>query len=140
MRGDFGNALMKAVTKAKRRLTLSLVGLGWLDETEVETIPGAKPVAVDAGTGEIINPTPSLPSPGPQGGLSDSRPAWSAEERRAFTAAVVEGMGVGMAQLKQLLPELGDNARLSDLGAVDDVIALVRERHAQAMSDGAEAA
>lgn len=47
MRGDLGNVMMKAVTKAKRRLTLSLCGLGWLDETEVETIPDAKPVAVD---------------------------------------------------------------------------------------------
>lgn len=43
MRGDFGNALMKAVTKAKRRVTLSICGLGMLDETEVETIPDAKP-------------------------------------------------------------------------------------------------
>jgi len=42
---------MKAVTKAKRRLTLSLCGLGWLDETEVETIPTAEPVVVtEAGT------------------------------------------------------------------------------------------
>lgn len=41
MRGDFGNALMKAVTKAKRRVTLSICGLGMLDETEVETIPQA---------------------------------------------------------------------------------------------------
>ena len=41
MRGDFGNALMKAVTKAKRRVTLSICGLGMLDETEVETIPDA---------------------------------------------------------------------------------------------------
>ena len=32
------NALMKAETKARRRATLSLVGLGWLDETEIETI------------------------------------------------------------------------------------------------------
>lgn len=53
MRGDMANAVMKAVTKAKRRVTLSLCGLGWLDETEVETIPDAKPVAV-AETGEII--------------------------------------------------------------------------------------
>jgi hypothetical protein len=45
MRGDFGNALMKAVTKAKRRVTLSLCGLGMLDETEVETIPDARPEA-----------------------------------------------------------------------------------------------
>ena len=33
------NALMKAETKAKRRVTLSICGLGMLDETEVETIP-----------------------------------------------------------------------------------------------------
>ena len=32
------NAYMKAETKAKRRVTLSICGLGWLDETEVETI------------------------------------------------------------------------------------------------------
>jgi len=44
MRGDFGNAVMKAVTKAKRRLTLSICGLGMLDETEVETIPDARPL------------------------------------------------------------------------------------------------
>lgn len=54
MRGDFGNALMKAITKAKRRVTLSICGLGWLDETEVETIPGARPVNV-APTGEIVH-------------------------------------------------------------------------------------
>lgn len=35
------NALMKAETKAKRRVTLSICGLGMLDETEIETIPGA---------------------------------------------------------------------------------------------------
>ena len=35
------NAMMKAVTKAKRRVTLSLSGLGWLDGT-LETIPGAQ--------------------------------------------------------------------------------------------------
>jgi hypothetical protein len=33
------NAYMKAETKAKRRLTLSMGGLGMLDETEIETIP-----------------------------------------------------------------------------------------------------
>ena len=45
LRGDaLANAEMKALTKAKRRLTLSLAGLGWLDETETETIPGAQRV------------------------------------------------------------------------------------------------
>ena len=37
------NALMKAETKAKRRVTLSLVGLSTLDESEVDSIPGAQP-------------------------------------------------------------------------------------------------
>ena len=53
MRGDFGNALMKAVTKAKRRLTLSICGLGMLDETEISSIPDARPVQVDIETGEV---------------------------------------------------------------------------------------
>jgi hypothetical protein len=39
-KGDnLANALMKAETKAKRRVTLSICGLGVLDETELETIP-----------------------------------------------------------------------------------------------------
>jgi hypothetical protein len=54
MQGNLANAQMKAVTKAKRRLTLSLCGLGWLDETEVETIPDAKTITVSE-TGEIID-------------------------------------------------------------------------------------
>jgi len=37
------NAMMKAETKAKRRLTLSLAGLGWPDESEVVDIPSAQP-------------------------------------------------------------------------------------------------
>jgi hypothetical protein len=35
--------MMKAVTKAKRRVTLSICGLGMLDETEVDSVPGATP-------------------------------------------------------------------------------------------------
>jgi hypothetical protein len=33
------NLILKAITKAKRRVTLSISGLGFLDETEVEDIP-----------------------------------------------------------------------------------------------------
>lgn len=46
------NALMKAETKAKRRVTLSICGLGMLDETEVESIPAA-------------HVAPALPADGP---------------------------------------------------------------------------
>jgi hypothetical protein len=58
MQGNLGNVQMKAVTKAKRRLTLSLCGLGWLDETEVETIRDAKLANVTPDTGEIIDSVP----------------------------------------------------------------------------------
>ncbi len=73
MRGDVrANTILKAITKGKRRVTLSLSGLGWLDETEVEDIPGARPPPeiktvmrpaelstgerIDRETGEIIEP------------------------------------------------------------------------------------
>jgi hypothetical protein len=40
LRGEaLANALMRAETKAKRRVTLSIAGLGWLDEMELDTIP-----------------------------------------------------------------------------------------------------
>ena len=43
LRGEaLANAMMKAETKAKRRVTLSICGLGILDETEVDSIPGAR--------------------------------------------------------------------------------------------------
>jgi hypothetical protein len=51
---NYANARMKSVTKAKRRLTLSLAGLGMVDETELETIPDVKHVQVDHTTGEVI--------------------------------------------------------------------------------------
>lgn len=39
---QLANAIMKAETKAKRRVTLSICGLGMLDENEVESIQGAE--------------------------------------------------------------------------------------------------
>ena len=39
---SLANAFMKAETKAKRRVTLSIAGLGMLDETEISSIPGAQ--------------------------------------------------------------------------------------------------
>jgi hypothetical protein len=47
------NQLMKAETKAKRRVTLSICGLGWLDESEANSVPGAARVIVDD-QGEIV--------------------------------------------------------------------------------------
>lgn len=52
------NAYMKAVTKAKRRAVLSICGLGLLDETEIESIPGAAPVQHQEVAVEQPAPTP----------------------------------------------------------------------------------
>jgi hypothetical protein len=54
------NAILKAVTKAKRRTTLSIAGLGFLDEMEIEDIPrrpapAALLPAHDPETGEILD-------------------------------------------------------------------------------------
>ena len=47
------NAIMKAETKAKRRVTLSICGMGFTDASEIESIPNAETVEVDYETGEI---------------------------------------------------------------------------------------
>lgn len=63
LKGDaLANALMKAETKAKRRVTLSICGLGMTDETEIETIPNAQKVDVDVETGEIQEGKNAVPA------------------------------------------------------------------------------
>lgn len=61
LRGEaLANAFMKAETKAKRRVTLSICGLGFTDESEVDSIPGAQRVQI-SDDGEIID-VPSKPA------------------------------------------------------------------------------
>jgi hypothetical protein len=52
------NAFLKATTKAIRRTVLAHMGLGLMDETEVETIPGAARAPMPALQGEVIPPPP----------------------------------------------------------------------------------
>ena len=72
------NAYMRAFTKAKRRLTLSLVGGGILDESEVEDIPGAVDVPdyLPAKTrdGATAPAAGSLPAPAPGVHAADALP------------------------------------------------------------------
>jgi hypothetical protein len=56
------NAMMKAETKAKRRSTLDLLGLGMLDESEVDSIHGAIP----AGAPSDSEPLKSEPANQPE--------------------------------------------------------------------------
>lgn len=74
------NAVLKSVTKAKRRVTLSICGLGMLDETEVETIPGAEVVLCEEPqqtTGLTERPAPT------RGGTAGTEPAAAAPSRNA---------------------------------------------------------
>jgi hypothetical protein len=52
------NAMMKAMTKAKRRVTLSICGLGFLDESEIDGALAAQPRMVPN-----LEPVVSAPAP-----------------------------------------------------------------------------
>ena len=79
MRGaDLVNARMKAVTKAKRRVTLSICGLSVLDESELGTMPSHE-------TLETPMPTPA-PAPAEEKPTVDPR-----EAIRAIKAKIEEG-------------------------------------------------
>jgi hypothetical protein len=56
------NGMMKAESKAKRRVTLSICGLGMLDASETDSIPQARRVAVDD-AGEIKGELPATDIP-----------------------------------------------------------------------------
>ncbi len=70
LKGDnLANAVMKAVTKAQRRLVLQMAGLGQTDESEIQSIANTSSdnavvrVEVDE-QGEIVNETPIQKEPG----------------------------------------------------------------------------
>lgn len=117
---NLANAYMKAETKCKRRGTLSICGLGMLDETEVESIPDAEA----EGAKKFQKLTPIQPSTvvveGPQGTAELSRapvadpPAvtiGNGPERRALEAAIGElakGFGIDHeTQRKQVKDAMG---------------------------------
>ena len=52
---DMAIAIMRAETKAKRRVTLSISGLGWLEESEVTEIKGAEIIENHITIDESIN-------------------------------------------------------------------------------------
>lgn len=96
------NALMKAETKAKRRATLSLCGLGMLDETEVADIPQARASAPPPPQSQmpqgmqyypsagVLEPPPSPPQ---QRGSAPPPPPVSADEGRPHRIVLGKGSG-----------------------------------------------
>lgn len=132
---DLANAIMKAETKAKRRVTLSICGLGFLDETEVETIRDATPAQV-TDTGEIVDvpaQIPGLVSPPPI--VPPERPGLKAWQEWDILCTQADNVGakvpklnadtITLDELRQAYKELQARIKLFD--------------HAKALDQEAEA-
>jgi hypothetical protein len=60
------NAILKAITKAKRRVTLSISGLGFIDETEVDDMPVTNRVPTPISAAAELDAFAAAPEPAPQ--------------------------------------------------------------------------
>ena len=148
LRGDaLANQAMKAETKAKRRATLSICGLAMLDETEIETIPGAKPADLEVVHGEPVEamaepPKAAAAKPTAKAGGKARNPAPAASEVAALldptqvkptapapTAAaplpseIVVGREHSLTQIREGLWRLGCQVGGRDVAILDDRIA-----------------
>lgn len=137
--GDaYVNAIMKAETKSKRRATLALLGLGMLDESELETIPNARrPHVDDEGEGDAepmrAAVTPIREEP-PADEWQDAEPpparyTRSAPPQRARSAT---GMGAGF-RTPQLIERMNADYgyTIAEGTPLWQVIATVEERYGE---------
>ncbi|EDO8641873.1 hypothetical protein GSX98_03455 [Campylobacter jejuni] len=84
---NLANAIMKAITKAKRRATLSICGLGMLDESELETIKEKR----------FLNPNEDLK-------------VWGSDEKIALENKAKEIKALG-AELRKFMSDNGLNTQ-----------------------------
>jgi hypothetical protein len=108
LKGDnLANALMKAETKASRRAVLRLVGLGWLDQTETESIEGAVYVEVDQSSDEISDPEPQeattqqRKTPTPLKSQKTLARKWGKAQWKEF----IDGLTITPEQLATVVPD-----------------------------------
>jgi hypothetical protein len=83
LKGEFrANAELKCVTKAKRRATLSICGLGWLDETEIDDIPAS---AKRRPSGQVGHAAPNVALHDPETGeVKDDKADWPDHSSNRF--------------------------------------------------------
>ena len=103
---NLANAYMKAETKAKRRATLSLCGLGLLDETEVASVQGLEASgALPAATIQTrqLPQRASAGAPTPNGGVIDAEvvPDKKKEDAPPPTNATPSGVQITIASVGQ---------------------------------------
>lgn len=109
---DRANAILKAISKAKRRVTLSIVGLGMLDETEIETIP---PDRVEVRSAEPRKPeqlpaAPPSPPPAANKGNGPGKPPPQGPTLKQFADEV--------SQIGMFLVERGYSESHTDVNEV----------------------
>ncbi len=148
------NLKMKGETKAARRGTLRFCGLGVLDESEVETVPGARIVQVDPQTGEITHvsepmageeKTTGKNATGSGNGQPEITPEQKAAAQVLWQTGLAEAIalgwpqgGTGERQLKEALEKGGPLSLLAiiDAGQQNDFVercrALGRQKHEEA--------
>ena len=113
------NAMMKCETKAKRRVTLSLCGLGMLDETEIATLKGQgiaseptdannwpdpqihTPAAADPNAEPEIRPRSQKGAATPPAQAQQAQDAAPAPQREAVQGEVVHEPCISPAQAKR---------------------------------------
>jgi len=113
------NAMMKCETKAKRRVTLSLCGLGMLDETEIATLKGQgiaseptdannwpdpqihAPAAADPNAEPEIRPKSQKGDATPPAQAQQAQDAAPAPQREAVQGEVVNEPCISPAQAKR---------------------------------------
>jgi hypothetical protein len=127
LKGDaLCNALMKSETKAVRRCTLAACGLGFLDESETDTIPGATVVS------EV---RPALPASPSSADIPLAPAAWYtrlrdlAMEARGFGCEppAVPTTGLRMAEARALAEQLKEQISRAQDAAFPAVWATAEE-------------
>lgn len=112
------NAVMKAETKAKRRLTLSICGLGMLDEAEVASITGAEPPPREDPAAIIDGKAAAKPQDAPKAEKAMLGPSEVNALRAALEAAKapLDLVGVWNGQIKPVFSLLypGDAKMLTE--------------------------
>ncbi|WP_448205422.1 hypothetical protein [Azospirillum sp. sgz302134] len=116
---DLANAIMKATTKAKRRVTLSICGLSMLDETEIESVNNAVPAS-------FTDPIPlpqaaNTPAPAPSAANAETGPVPS-ETRPEAQLALIPDADVSekvVGEVKKFCERLGKTRAWN--GALDYV-------------------
>jgi hypothetical protein len=113
---DLANAIMKAETKSKRRATLDLLGLGILDESEMDTLPKnaitqSEPVRI-SGTSEKVEPK------------KQELYSWPISNSFVIPEGDFKGKSINSLLTKQLEYLAG----LSDISTGDKIFGIIEER------------